>query len=86
LQAINLPALKDFMNVNKLSAAELSRQTRVSRAQVSRILKGERGPGTKFIAGFKRAFPDQPLEAFFFTSSDAERCHRRQQHLRAKSS
>lgn len=60
--------LKHLLSVKNLSQAELSRRLNVSRSSVSRILRGERKPGSDFIAALNSAFPDIPLEYFFSQS------------------
>ena len=37
----------------------------VTRSQLWRIVTEKSKPGTKFIANFKRAFPDEPIDAIF---------------------
>jgi transcriptional regulator with XRE-family HTH domain len=55
-----------------MTQAELADKMRISRASLSRVLRGLRSPGSKFIAALKAAFPDKPMEAFF----ELEKPHR----------
>lgn len=72
---VNVDAIKKLMQEYNLNQSSLGKRIGVSRACVSRILKGKRSPSTKFIAGFKQAFPMHSLEYYFFIQSVADRCH-----------
>ncbi len=48
-----------------MTQAELAKKMGVSRASLSRVLRGLRSPGSKFIAALKAAFPDKQMEHFF---------------------
>lgn len=48
-----------------LTQAETARRMGVSRASLSRILRGLRSPNSNFIAALKSVFPDKPMEHFF---------------------
>jgi DNA-binding XRE family transcriptional regulator len=61
--------LRGVMEEAALSQAELARRMGVSRASLSRILRGLRCPSSKFIGALKTAFPDKPMECFFEISS-----------------
>lgn len=57
--------LEETLVEKGLSQAELARMMQVSPASLSRILRGLRSPGSRFIANLRTAFPDKPLEHFF---------------------
>lgn len=63
--AFNAAALRDLLKKEKISEAELARRIGVSRSCVNRIVKEQREPSSKVIAGIKTAFPHYPLENFF---------------------
>ncbi len=66
--------LRTLINTQGMSQADLSRRLGVSRASVSRILRGKRKPGSDFIAALKTAFPNTPLD-YFFSPGVANKCH-----------
>lgn len=53
-----------------LSQAEVATAAGVSPSLVSRVLRGLRSPGSRFIASLKVIFPDRPME-YFFNLNDA---------------
>lgn len=62
---VNERAFAELMKEQSLTGAKLARRLGVSRACVSRILRGQRQPGSKFLSSFKTAFPQHSLEYFF---------------------
>lgn len=54
-----------IMGEEGMSQAQLARKMGVSKASLSRIVRGQRSPGSRFIAALKAAFPDKPMESFF---------------------
>lgn len=61
----NAAVLRDLIKKENISEAELARRIGVSRACVNRIVREQRTPSAKVIAGIKAAFPQYPLEKFF---------------------
>ncbi|MGE5580438.1 MAG: helix-turn-helix domain-containing protein [Bacillota bacterium] len=57
--------LRETMDEAGMTQAELAEKMRISRASLSRVLRGLRSPGSKFIAALKAAFPDKQMESFF---------------------
>ncbi|HHY75838.1 MAG TPA: helix-turn-helix transcriptional regulator [Firmicutes bacterium] len=57
--------LRTALAKSGMKQAELARRMGVSRAALSRILRGLRSPNSRFIAALKLGFPDLPLEYFF---------------------
>lgn len=49
----------------KLKMAELAVRLGISRSQLWRVMNKQCSPGQQFIAGFKRAFPEENLDTFF---------------------
>jgi transcriptional regulator with XRE-family HTH domain len=73
MELISINAVQKFMMDNELSKAAFARRLGVSRSLVVHILHGKRQPSSTFIARFKEAFPDQPLEKYFFILSVAQK-------------
>lgn len=48
-----------------MSQAQLARKIGVSKASLSRIIRGLRSPNSRFIAALKLGFPKLPMEYFF---------------------
>lgn len=57
--------LLQAMQEKGMTQAELAKATGVSPSLVSRVLRGLRSPGSKFIASLKAVFPEKSLEFFF---------------------
>lgn len=62
---LNSSYLKELMAARGMSLGQLSVKTGISKSQLSRIISGERGIGTKTIKGLKRAFPEAEFEVLF---------------------
>lgn len=54
-----------------LSDTAMAELLGIGRTQLWRLKKGESRPGQRFIAGFLKAFPDEPFEEYFFVSDVA---------------
>lgn len=54
-----------LQNIKKLNMTEIANLIGVSRSQLWRILNGQCNPGEQFIAGFKKAFPEENFDKFF---------------------
>jgi transcriptional regulator with XRE-family HTH domain len=63
-----------------MTQAQLARKMGISRASLSRILRGLRSPGSRFVAALKVAFPDKPMECFFDLNS-SQGGHSPENHL-----
>ncbi|MEX0974298.1 MAG: helix-turn-helix transcriptional regulator [Bacillota bacterium] len=57
--------LRRALDESEMTQARLARKMGISRASLSRVLRGLRSPGSKFIAALKTAFPDKQMESFF---------------------
>ncbi len=57
--------LRTALQKGGMNQAELAGKMGVSRAALSRILRGLRSPNSRFIAALKRGFPNLPMEYFF---------------------
>lgn len=57
------------MQEARVTQAQLARKMGISKASISRILRGLRSPGSRFIAALKAVFPDKPMESFFDLNS-----------------
>ena len=57
--------LARLMRETGITQAELARKMGISKSSLSRILRGQRSPGSRFVAALKVAFPDTPMESFF---------------------
>ncbi|HHW27211.1 MAG TPA: helix-turn-helix transcriptional regulator [Firmicutes bacterium] len=58
------------MREKGITQASLAKAAGVSPSLVSRVLRGLRSPGSKFIASLKKVFPDKSMEFFFELSPD----------------
>ena len=58
--------LRNALDEAGLTQAELADRMGISKASLSRVLRGQRSPGSKFIAALKAAFPEKPMESFFW--------------------
>ncbi len=57
--------LRAALQKSGMNQAELAGKMGVSKASLSRILRGLRSPNSRFVAALKRAFPHLPMEYFF---------------------
>ena len=55
-----------FQLQGDMSDSAFARTLGVSRTQLWRIRSGKSSPGADFIAKFKMAYPNEPLEDYFF--------------------
>ena len=67
---LNPIAWDNLMTTMKLSPTDLARRLDMSPSTVSRVLRGERNPGGRFIAATRLAFPDYTLEGLFQLVND----------------
>lgn len=65
---INLDYLKEFMKKNGLSEVKLAKLIGVDYSTVFRVFKGDRNPGTKFIAGLIQSGLDIDYDKIFLTA------------------
>lgn len=63
----NVAALRRIMEQEGLSPSGFARKLGISRAHMSRIMKGQRRPGAEFIVALLRAYPDKKFEDFFWS-------------------
>jgi hypothetical protein len=70
LDGFSPESLRQAMREKGLTQAEVARATGVSPSLVSRVLRGLRSPGSRFIASLKVVFPDRPMEYFFNLNDD----------------
>ena len=66
LMLLNLDHVKKLLKEKGWSYRELSKQSGISIATVSRVMAGKRGAGACTLAGIRRAFPSEPSEKLFF--------------------
>jgi len=65
---LNKPLFMQLMHTNgHTSQAAIARALGVDPATISRTLRGETTVGTRFIAAFRRAFPNEPSDNYFTT-------------------
>lgn len=57
--------LSNYLVENDLSEREFAKAIGVSHSTVNRVINGKRNPGSKFIAGVLRNFPDLAFEQVF---------------------
>ncbi|MGI6631695.1 MAG: helix-turn-helix domain-containing protein [Bacillota bacterium] len=57
--------LRTALRASGMTQAELARKMGVSKASLSRIIRGLRSPNSRFIAALKLGFPELPMEYFF---------------------
>jgi transcriptional regulator with XRE-family HTH domain len=57
--------LSNYLIKNDLSEREFAKAIGVAHSTVNRVLNGKRNPGSKFIAGVLRNFPDLAFEQVF---------------------
>jgi len=63
---LNIDKFKELQKQKKLNMTDMSKLIGITRSHLWRLLSGQCKPGEKFIAGFKRAFPDEDFNLFFF--------------------
>ena len=63
---LRVDRIRALMEERNWSSSELARQMGVSKAEITRLFNRKRKGGNKVISGLKRAFPDEPLESFFY--------------------
>lgn len=62
--------LRNYLQKNSISEAELAKKIGVAHSTVNRVLNGKRNPGGKFISGILTKYPDLTFEkVFIFNSS-----------------
>jgi transcriptional regulator with XRE-family HTH domain len=52
------------MSVYNLNFSEVAKKMEISRSYLWEVLEGKKSPGSKFMYGLKKAFPDEQLEKF----------------------
>lgn len=62
---LNVENFIKLQNEKKLNMTEMSEKLCISRSHLWRVLNKQCNPGEQFIAGFKRAFPNESLDDFF---------------------
>lgn len=63
---LNIEYILELLRDRDWSESELARRAGLSSATISRILSGQRGAGSRTLAGIRRAFPDEPTDKLFF--------------------
>lgn len=58
-------ALQEYLRKNGLTYAELSRRAGINRSNLHRILNGQRGPGSEFIAKLLNACEGMRFDDLF---------------------
>ncbi|QGG47322.1 hypothetical protein [Heliorestis convoluta] len=62
--------LSNFLQLQgELTEVEMAKKLKVSRSQLWRIKKKNSAVGQEFIVKFKKAYPKEPFEAYFFVES-----------------
>lgn len=62
---LNVSEFSKLQNKHSLNMSKTAEALGVSRSQLWRILNGLSNPGEQFIAGFKKAFPEENFDKFF---------------------
>lgn len=63
---LNTEYLLQLMEVHgKMSLGQLSVKSGISKSQLSRIIRGKRGMGTRTLKGLMKAFPDADIGVLF---------------------
>lgn len=62
---LNIDNFMKLQKKNNLNMTEISNLLGVSRSHLWRILNDHCNPGEQFIAGFKKAFPNESFDNFF---------------------
>lgn len=57
--------LNNYLVKNNLSERDFAKSIGVAHSTVNRVLNGKRNPGSKFIAGVLKNFPDLTFEKVF---------------------
>ena len=68
---LHIEYILEMLRDRDWSESELARRAGVSSATISRILSGQRGAGSRTLAGIRRAFPDEPTDKLLFFRSIA---------------
>lgn len=63
---VNADYLKQLMKAHNYSIGQLSIKSGLSKSQISRILRGERGAGSKTMIKILKAFPEADPNKLFF--------------------
>lgn len=63
---LNVKFLNKVMKDKQWKPADLARITNYSRSGISRLLKSERNPSTRFIHNLLKALPEYKYSDFFF--------------------
>lgn len=61
--------LRNYLEKNSISEAELAKKIGVAHSTVNRVLNGKRNPGGKFISGILTKYPDLTFEKVFIFNS-----------------
>ena len=62
---LNVDEFKDLQRKYSYNTSKMARKIGISRTQLWRVLNYQSNPGEQFIAGFKKAFPEENLDKFF---------------------
>lgn len=62
---LNVQYVEVLMERKGWSMRRLASRAGLSAATVSRIISGRRGAGTRALAGFRKAFPEEPVDKLF---------------------
>ncbi|KEI87588.1 hypothetical protein [Clostridium botulinum] len=65
---LNIDSFIKLKNKNKLNMTEMADVMCISRAHLWRVLNNQCNPGEQFIAGFKKAFPEESFDEFFLVN------------------
>lgn len=68
---INKQSFEELMREESLSATKFAEKVGISRSQFWRILNERSSVGEGFISKFKRQYPNEPFEKYFFSDSVA---------------
>lgn len=63
---LNTEYVKEMMTDKGWTIGQLSQQSGISKAQLSRLLRDRRGAGSKTMRGIIKAFPEADKEKLFF--------------------
>lgn len=62
---LNVQYVEVLMERKGWSMRRLASRAGLSAATVSRIINGRRGAGTRALEGFRKAFPEEPVDKLF---------------------
>ncbi|MGE7114342.1 helix-turn-helix transcriptional regulator [Lysinibacillus sp. NPDC047702] len=62
--------LSDYLKQNNLTEREFAKLIGVAHSTVNRVLNGKRNPGSKFIAGILKRFPELTFEELFIFNNN----------------